>query len=159
MATLKVQPIRLQKNYTDHHGHHGAEAPNQNWRDGNLIYPGGTNGAFIATPAGAVAATAKNRVAQGAGQNLAAPLRRVPYVDPNIANFFEITAGGAVATAALLTVGATYGYAIDATTGHGYLNLADTTNAVFRIEDSTPVIGALGDTNVKVYASIVPAAR
>lgn len=158
MATLKVQPIRLQKNYTENHGHHGAEAASQTFKDGNLIYPD-ASGNFIATPAGATAASAKNRVAAAAGQNLAAPLRRVPYVDPNIANFFEVTAGGAVSSTSNIKVGATYGYAIDGTTGFGYLLLTDTTNAVFRIEDATPVTGVIGDTNVRVYASILATAR
>lgn len=158
MATLKIQPIRLQRNYDDSHGHHGAEAASQTFKDGNLISPD-ASGNYQATAAGATAAAAKNKVAAAAGQNLAAPLRRVPYVDPNIANVFEISAGGAASTTSNIKVGATYGYAIDGTTGYGYLNLTDTTNAVFRVEDATPTIGVIGDTNVRVLVSILPTAR
>jgi len=84
----------------------------------------------------------------------------VEYVDPNVAFQFEVTAGGAAATTTNIQAGKTYGLAKDATTGIHYLNLADTTNAVFRIEDGVPVRGVLGaDTNVVVIASLVPAAR
>lgn len=159
MATLGFQPIRLQRAYTEHHGHLGVEAANQTWRSGNLIQPNGAGTAFQATPAGSGAVGAKNKVAEGRGQNLTNPTRKVPYVDPNIANFFEITAGGAAGTASNIKVGAQYGYAIDSTTGFGYLNLADTTNLVFQIEDAQPVVGALGDTNIRVYASIIANAR
>lgn len=157
MATLKIQPIRPQRNYTDSHGHLGDEAANQTFKDGNLLTID-ANGKFVATAAGAPAAAAKNKIAAGPGQNLAAPLRKVPYVDPNLTPLIEISAAG-VASAANIKVGATYGYAIDGTTGFGHLNLADTTNAVFRIEDQTPVAGVIGDTNVRVYVSILPAAR
>lgn len=64
---------------------------------------------------------------------------------------FEVTATGAALTAALAKLGATYGYAIDPTTGYGYLNLADTTNAVFQLEDGLIYGGGTtGDTNVWV---------
>ena len=158
MATLGIQPIRLQRGYTEHHGHLGIEAPNQTFKDGVLIRPNTAGTAFQATAAGADAVGAKNKVSCGRGQNLAAPLRKVPYVDPPIANFFEITAGGAVATAALIKVGAQYGYNLDGA-GNPYLDLANTTNLVFQIEDAVPVAGILGDTNVRVYASILPGAR
>lgn len=157
MATLKIQPIHVRSGYSNHHGQQGDEAASQTFKVGNLISPD-ANGKFAATAAGAPAAAAKNRIAMSFGQNVAAPPRRVELQDPNLFGTIEVTALG-VSSAANIKAGAEYGYAIDATTGLGYLNLADTTNKVFRIEDSKPVKGAIGDTNVTVVASFVAAAR
>lgn len=159
MATLKFLPIKTVASYSEHHGRQGNEGASQTFKDGNLIYPGGTNGAYIATPAGATAATAKNRIATTFGQNLATPTRRVEFVEPHIAPAVEITAGGAVSSLANTAVGLVYGYAIDATTGLGYMNLGDTANPVFRIEDSLLRGGAIGDTNVRMVVSVLPTAR
>lgn len=158
MATLKTQPIHVRAGYSGDHGRQGDEAASQTFKVGNLISPD-ANGKYAATAAGAPAATAKNRVAMSFGQNNAAPARRVEYQDPNLFSTIEVTAGGAASSASNIKAGLEYGYAIDATTGLGYLDLTNTTNKVFRIEDSKPVKGAIGDTNVTVVASFVAAAR
>lgn len=157
MATLKVQPIHVRAGYSADHGRQGDEAATQTFKVGNLIYP--VAGKYTATPAGATAATAKNRVAMSNGQNNATPSRRVEFQDPNLFSTIEVTAGGAASSTSNIQAGLEYGYAIDATTGQGYLNLADTTNKVFRIEDNRPVKGTIGDTNVTVVASFIAAAR
>lgn len=159
MATLGFQPIRLQKGYTEHHGRAGVEAANQTFKDGVLIRPNAGGTAYQATTAAADGVGAKNRVSAAAGQNLAVPRRKVPFVDPNAANYFEITAGGAVSSASNIKVGTQYGYNVDATTGYGYLDLTNTTNLIFQIEDAIPVAGVLGDTNIRVYVSIIANAR
>jgi hypothetical protein len=159
MATLKILPIKVRSGYSTHHGQQGDEAPNQTFMVGTLISPD-ANGKFQATPAGASAATARNRVAMSFGQNVAVPTRRVEYQDPHRFGTLEVTAGGTAATAALIKVGATYGLGFDAATGLHFLNLSDTTNVVFRIEDTQLVRGVLGaDTNVRVVATIVSTAR
>lgn len=158
MATLQIFPIKARSGYSNHHGQQGDEAPSQTFKVGNLISPD-ANGKFQATPTGASAATARNRIAMSAGQNLATPTRRVEYQDFHRLGSIEITAGGAASSTSNIKVGSTYGYAVDGTTGLGYLNLADTTNLVFRIEDTRLVRGVLGDTNVRVVASILSAAR
>lgn len=157
MATLKVLPMHIHKGYTDDTGLLGTEAANQTFKVGNLVYP--VAGAYTATPAGATAATAANRLAMSDGQNKATPTYRVQLVDPGRVGNLEVTAGGAASSSANIRAGLTYGYAIDATTGLGYLDLTNTTNAVFRIEDSVPTKGKIGDTNVAVIVTIVPAAR
>lgn len=138
MPTLKAQPIRPQRHYVESHGHLGDEAASQTFRDGNLISPD-ASGKYQATAAGATAAAAKNRIAAGPGQNLASPLRKVPYVDPNLSPTVEITAIG-VASAANIKVGATYGYSIDGTTGFGCLNLADTTTSCSALRTQPPLL-------------------
>lgn len=158
MPTLKILPMKVRAGYSHHHGRQGDEAPNQTFKVGTLISPD-ANGKFVATPAGAGAATAKNRLAMSNGQNSASPARRVEYQDPRLFDTVEVTAGGTASTTALIKAGLEYGYAVDATTGLGYLNLSDTTNKVFRIEDTKPVKGAIGDTNITVVASILPSAR
>lgn len=158
MATLKVLPAKVRAGYSSHHGRQGDEAANQTFKVGNLISPD-ANGKYQATAAGAAAASAKNRIAMSFGQNVAAPSRRVEYQNPKEFEVLEISAGGAAASASNIKVNAQYGYAIDGTTGLGYLNLADTTNVVFQIEDTKLVQGAFGDFFVRVVASIVPTAR
>ena len=158
MPTLKILPIDVKAGYSHQHGYQGDEAPSQTFKVGNLISPD-ANGKYAATAAGAAAASAKNRIAMAPGQNSANPARKTEFTHPHEHGVIEITAGGAAATAALLKVGATYGYAVDGATGLGYLNLADTTNAVFRIEQNAPTYGKVGDTNVRVYATILPTAR
>lgn len=157
MATYKVLPLKVDAGYSHQHGYQGEEAPSQTFLVGNLISPNGS-GQYQATAAGATAAAAKNRIAMAPGQNLAAPSRRTEFTRPPEHGVIEITAGGTAATSALIKVGQTYGYAIDGTTGYGYLNLSDTTNAVFRIEDTKLRYGALNDTNVRVLVSILPTA-
>lgn len=154
MATLKILPIDVKAGYSHQHGYQGEEAPSQTFKVGNLI-SADANGKYAATAAGAPAATAKNRVAMAPGQNSTAPARKTEFTHPHEHGWVEVTAGGAASTAALIKIGATYGYAVDATTGLGYLNLADTTNAVFRIEQNTPTAGQIGDTNVRVLATIL----
>lgn len=155
--TLKIQPMKVYTGYSNDTGRQGDEAASQSWKVGNLIYP--VAGKYTATPAGATAATAKNRLAMSNGQNVAAPTRRCEYMDPNLFSTVEVTAGGAASSAANIRAGLQYGYAIDATTGQGYLDLTNTTNLVFQIEDTRPVKGVIGDTNVTVVATILPAAR
>lgn len=157
MATLKVLPMHIHAGYTDDTGLLGTEAASQTFKVGNLVYP--VAGAYTATPAGATAATAKNRLAMSDGQNKAAPTYRVQLVDPNRVANFEVTAGGAASSSSNIRAGLQYGYAIDATTGLGYLDLTNTTNLVFEIQDSKPIKGNIGDTNVTVAVTILPAAR
>lgn len=159
MATLKILPMKVRSGYSTHHGQQGDEAPSQTFQPGMLISPD-ANGKYQTTPAGASAATAKNRVAMSFGQNVATPTRRVEYQEQHRFGTLEVTAGGAAATTSNIKVGSTYGLGLDATTGLHYLNLADTTNVVFRIEDNQPVRGVLGsDTNVRVVATILSSAR
>lgn len=158
MATLKIQPMKVRAGYSVDHGRQGDEAANQTFKVGNLVYP--VAGKYTATPAGAGAAGVRNRLALSPGQNLATPVRRVEFQDPNLFSTVEVTAGGAAATTTNIRAGLQYGYAIDATTGQGYLDLTNTTNLVFEIQDSKPVRGTLGaDTNVTVVATIIPSAR
>jgi hypothetical protein len=154
MATFTALPIKVDGGYSQHHGRQGDEAASQTFKDGNLI-SADTNGRYQATPAGAGATTVKNRIAAAPGQNLAVPTRRTEYTDPNQHGAVEVSAMGVASTAALIKAGATYGYSIDATTGLGVLNLADTTNAVFTIVDNRLRRGNLGDTGVRVLARFV----
>lgn len=156
MPTLKILPLKVDAGYSHQHGYQGDEAPAQTFPVGNLISQN-ANGQYQATPAGAAAVTAKNRIATAPGQNTANPPRRTEFTRPPEHGVIEITAGGTPATAALIKVGATYGYAIDAGTGYGYLNLNDTANALFRIEDNRLRRGDIGDTNVRVLVSFLPA--
>ena len=159
MATLKILPIKVNASYSDHHGRQGDEAASQSWVDGNLISPNAT-GQFQESPMGASAVGLKHRIAATIGQQLAVPVRRTEYVDPNIALTFEITAGGAAATTTNIRTGLTYGGLKDGATGIHYLNLADTTNAIFKIEDNVAKAGVIGtDTNVRVIVSLLPASR
>lgn len=159
MATLRITPPKVTASYSDHHGRQGDEAPSQTWVDGNLISPN-ANGQFIESPVGAAAVGLKHRISTVIGQQLAVPVRRTEYVDPNIALTFEVTAGGAAATNVNIRTGLTYGLLKDATTGAHYLNLTDTVNAIFKIEDNVLKAGVLGaDTNVRVLVSLLAASR
>lgn len=161
MATIPFREILQVTNYSHHHGLLGSEAATQTFRYGNLIsLNGATPAAYAATAAGAPAAAAKNKLAALAGRNSAIVLNNLPYVNPIVSMVFEISTGGAATTAALLNAGTAYGYAIDATTGLGYVNLTDTTNLVWRLtqENGTvtaPQGGVVGDTGTRVYATLI----
>ena len=157
MATFSFRRAYTVTEYSDQHGLIGLEAPNQTFKRGNLI-SNDTNGLLQATPAGA-GALVPSVLANADGQNLAAPVKLTPYVQTQATAVFEITAGGAVASAANLKRGTKYGYNIDATTGVGYLDLANITNQVFQLERTGPVNGAIGDTNVRVYAKLLVAVQ
>lgn len=156
MATLPIKAILQVTHYSHHHGLLGQEAPNQTFKLGNLINLN-AGGQFVETGAGAAATTAKNRLAAAEALNSANPNRKLPYVVPTETMVLEITAGGAASTATLLQPGTEYGVAKDPTTGYHYLNLADTTNKVFRLVWHNGQIianggGAVGDFNNRVYA-------
>lgn len=159
-ATLPIQRIVNVTHYSHHHGNLAIEAPNQTFKQGNLLRLNAT-GQAEATPAGAAAATSKNFLAARNARNVAAPTESLPRVTPYTQMIFEVTAGGAAATDALIQPGKKYGYAIDQGTGFGYLNLADAGTAVFEIvahNGSTMPRshgGTIGDTNVRVYARLL----
>lgn len=153
--TLGIQSPTVRTGYSGQHGYQGNEAPNQTFQTGSFITP--TSTGFVEITVGAGAVNKPLKLSLAPGQNAAAPSRRAEYADPREFGVIEITAGGAASTAALLEVGKKYGVAKDPTSGAHYLNLADTTNAVFQIEDARPVLGVVGDTNVRVVASILPA--
>ena len=158
MAILKVIPPKVTCSYSDHHGRQGDEAASQTWLDGNLISPN-TLGQFIESPIGAAAVNLKHRISTVIGQQLAVPVRRTEFANPNINIVFEITAGGAPATTVNIRTGLTYGLSKDANGAH-FMNLTDTVNAIFRIEDNLPRAGVLGaDTNPRVLVSLLPASR
>ena len=162
MATLPIKSILQVTNYSGHHGNLTTEAPNQNFKNGNLLVPDATTGKSIVATAGAGAAAGKLMLAAKDSENTATPRNNaLPVVRPIPNMIFEISATGAASTAALLKAGAQYGYAIDATTGFGNLNFADTTNVVFELvqhdgDTLAPNGGVSGDTNVRVYARIIP---
>lgn len=158
MATLTILPARIFKGLRAAGGFLGDEAASQTFKAGNLIAANGS-GKFIATAAGATAAAAKNALALTAGQNLATPTSKVNVQTLTDEHVLDITAGGAASSAANIIVGGEYGYAIDGTTGLGYLNLADTTNKVFRIVSNVPTRGVIGDTNVGVQAMLLTGVR
>lgn len=155
MATLPIKSILQQTEYSNHHGLLGKQATGASFKLGNLISPD-ANGDFVETAVGAGAASAKNKLAahdSGLRNDL-----KVSYVDPTPNMVFEVTATGAAATAALLKPGQQYGLGKDATTGLHTLLLTDTTNAVWRLvahNGSTLARGAIGDTNVGVYAVLI----
>ena len=155
--TLGIISPTVRTGYSTQHGYQGDEAANSTHQVGHLLTA--TNGKLGEVGVGAAAVNKPLRLALSAGQNLAAPVQRVEFAHPEEFGVLQITAGGAASTAALLQAGKTYGLAKDATTGAHYLNLADTTNPVFRIEDSKPALGDVGDTNVRVYVSLLPANR
>ena len=158
MAILKVIPPKVTAEYSSHHGRQGEEAPSQAWLDGNLISPNAL-GQFIESPIGAAAVGLKHRLSTVIGQQLAVPVRRTEFVNPNTALIFEITAGGAAATNVNIRTGLTYGLGKDANGAH-FMNLTDTVNAIFRVEDNLVRAGVLGaDTNVRVLVSLLPASR
>lgn len=154
-TTLKILPPKVDAGYSHQHGYQGDEAPTQTFVVGNFITPD-SNGKYALASAGAAAVTSKLRVAMAPGQNLAVPRRRTEFAHPRECGVIEITAGGAASTADLLEATKTYGLAFDATTQAHYLNLADTTNAVFTIADSKPRYGEIGDTNVRVLVTVNP---
>lgn len=160
-----MRRILLVSEYSGHHGNLTTEAPNQQFKEGNLIYADPATGA-TATPAGAGVTGKKNFLACRDSQNKAAPDMKLSRVTPTSTMVFEVTAGGAAATPTLIQPGKEYGYAIDPETGLGYLNLADTTNKAFRLiahcggvvaPDGGKVDATAGDTNVRVYATLNPA--
>jgi hypothetical protein len=59
-------------------------------------------------------------------------------------------------------IGSVYGIAKDATTGYWYVNRSDTTNTrvrVIKLVEDIRTKYAVGDTNVRVYAEVLPAYR
>lgn len=156
-TTFAIRRMYTVSNYSKHQGMVGQEAPSQTFKRGNLI-SNDSNGLLQATPAGAGALVA-NVIANRDGQNLTTGLTLTPYVQTVRDTVLEITAGGAAASASNLKRGTKYGYAIDGTTGIGYLDLTNTTNQVFQLERTGPVTGAVGDTNVRVYAKLLTAAE
>lgn len=161
MATIPLKEILQVTQYSHHHGELGIEATAQTFRYGNLVSLNGeTPAKYAATAAGAPAAATKNKLAALAGRNLTLAASDFPYVTPFASMVFQISTGPIATTAGLLNAGTAYGYAIDATTGIGYLNLSDTTNLVWRlIQHNGSVIasqgGVAGDTGVRVYAQLI----
>jgi hypothetical protein len=154
MATLPIKSILQQTEYSQHHGLLGRAAAGATFKLGNLISVD-ANGEFVETAVGAGAASAKNKLA---AHDSGRAERKQDYVDSTGTMVFEVTATGAVSTADLLEAGKTYGLGRDATTGFHTLLLTDTANAVWRlvaVNGSTLVRGAIGDTNVGVYAQLV----
>jgi hypothetical protein len=156
-TTFAIRRMFTVSNYSKHQGFIGQEAPSQTFKRGNLI-SNDANGLLAATPAGAGALVA-NVIANRDGQNLATPTSQVPYVQTVRDTVIEITAGGAAASTSNMKRGGKFGYAIDGTTGIGYLDLTNTTNQVFQLEKTGPVTGAVGDTNVRVYVKLLTAAE
>ena len=154
MATLKVRPITLVADYTEHHGLLGTEAAGASFKRGNLI--SATNGLFNETAVGAPAAAAKNKLAVvDSGQRLDG---KVGFVDPDVDMVFKVTATGAALTAALAYSGLRYGLGKDAATGYHTLLLTDTTNAVWELvatDGDTIAEGAIGDTNPVLFAKMI----
>ena len=62
MATLKILPMKVDTGYSHQHGYQGDESPSQTFPVGALISPN-NDGKYQATPAGAGAVSAKNRIA------------------------------------------------------------------------------------------------
>lgn len=153
--TLTILPLKVDAGYTGQHGYQGLEAANQKFEPGNLISPD-ADGKYTATAAGAAAAAAKNRIALCPGQNEANPHRKTEFAHPRECGWIEATLGGVATTADLLEPGKEYGYAIDATTGRGYVNLADTANKVFRITSPVLTLGEVGDTNPRGHVELIP---
>lgn len=161
MPNIPVQRIMQVTEYSQHHGTLATEAPNQTFKRGNAIARNAASGLLEAVAAGAPAAAAKIMFATQDAENAATPRRNnLSKVDPTDTMVFEVTALGA-GTAALLKAGAEYGYSIDAGTGFGVLNLADTTNKFWRIVahdgDTLAPGSAATDTNARVYARLVAA--
>lgn len=158
MATIPVQRIMQVTEYSDHHGTLATEAANQTFKRGNFIAPD-ASGKMAAVAAGAI--TAKVKLAAQDAENAATPRRNnLSKVNPTATMIFEVTALG-TGTAALLAAGKKYGYSIDATSGFGVLNLADTTNAAFELinhDGDTLAPGSNAtDVNPRVYARLVNA--
>lgn len=153
----RIDPMYCVTRYTGHHGVLDKEAPNQNFKFGNLVYQN-AEGKMVATQA-ADAATRKNLLAARDAENKAVPVMDLDVVTPVPDQVFEVTAGGAAATEAALVAGKQYGYAIDPDTGLGYLDLTNTSSAVFQLVNHTGKVlaghGNIGDTNVRVYARLL----
>jgi hypothetical protein len=157
MAVYAIQGIHI---HTHAQGEGMIEAASQTGKAGNLVAVTGNTNTFAFVAGGAPAAAAgKIAVSAADGSNTTTPVKFRPVWWSTGETVIEVTALG-VGSAALLATGKEYGYSIDGATGLGVLNLADTTNLVFRIIRLVPEIGqAVTDTNVRVYVNLVPAVR
>lgn len=161
MATLPIKSILQVTNYSGHHGTLTTEAPAQTFKLGNIVVADANGLTATATAATAAAGKIMFAAKDSTPAGTAVAKNAMPVVRPITNMIFEVTAGGAASSASNIAAGKQYGYAVDGTTGLGYLNLADTTNLVFELvqhdgDTLAPMGGAVGDTNVRVYARVIP---